>query len=666
MQYTTLGKTGLKVSRLGFGCMRLPMKEGRVDRDLSTPLLRRAVELGVNYFDSAVGYCGQDSERALGDAMVGLRDKVILSTKNPHYNKKDERGFWQHLENSLERLRTRWIDLYNFHSLDYRRFVDHIDGPDGEIQWMRKAKEQGLIRHIGFSFHDKSENLKKIAESGHFEVVTAQYSLLDRSNEPFFEFLTQKCGVAVVVMGPVGGGRLGGESEEIRRLVPAARSVPEIALRFVLVNPNVSIALSGMNAMPQLEENVKTASRRTVLSPAEKRRVTVVLGKYKKLADLYCTGCNYCMPCPSGVNISQNFSALNYDRVWGLKPYAKSRYAQLGGGKASYCIACGKCLSKCPQNIDIIHQLQQTVRTLDEAYGTLFARLVPSGVEQFRKSKGGWSATLKAKLEIQNLSDEEVSAKVALVAPAAAGKPATQRSGKPAAKVHPADVSATLQSFARKTIPVRIGCAKASDLVNLTATVTGGRKNLAVGSPFHVAVASAPAQSIKRAIPLSAADASCRFAYDDGALFLSAEVTSAVHRPAEKGRRFNQTDRFVLLLDARPPVRLGRPSFDSEVFVINFLAPGNDDTPPVHVSRPWRADAKLISCKCARTPKGYHVEATIPWKLLPLTKAGRKHIGMDFTVISHDHDGKVLTEQSWSTGKGSAKPEMAGHLFPIE
>ena len=196
MQYAILGKTKLRVSRLGFGCMRFPMRGEHVDRDLSIPLLRRAVELGVNYFDSAVGYCNQESQRVVGEAFEGMRDRVILSTKNPFYNKKDEKTWWTNLENSLERLRTDHIDLYNFHGLNWKAFQEHVDGPDGQLRWMQRAKDDGRIRHIGFSFHDKMENLKKLAGTGLFEAVTLQYNLLDRSNEPAFEFVGDKCGTS--------------------------------------------------------------------------------------------------------------------------------------------------------------------------------------------------------------------------------------------------------------------------------------------------------------------------------------------------------------------------------------------------------------------------------------------------------------------------------------
>ncbi len=360
MEYTVLGKTGLKVSRLGFGCMRLPMSGEHVDRDLSTPLLRRAVELGVNYFDSAVGYCNQDSQRALGEAMQGLRDRVILSTKNPHYDKKDERGWWKNLENSLERLRTDVIDVYNFHGIDWHVYTGQLEGNDGQLRWMRQAKEQGLIRHICFSFHGLAANLKKLAATGCFDAVTLQYNLLDRSLERTFRHVAELNRMGIVVMGPVCAGRLGGASEEICRTLPGAKSLAEVAIRFVLANPHVSVALSGMGNLQELEENAAVASRTTPLLPAETRRIKSALTQFKKLADLYCTGCNYCMPCPAGVNIPANFTALNAYRVYGLKAHAKASYKRLAKAQASQCAECGQCMAKCPQKIDIIKQLKET------------------------------------------------------------------------------------------------------------------------------------------------------------------------------------------------------------------------------------------------------------------------------------------------------------------
>ncbi|MCJ7552226.1 MAG: aldo/keto reductase, partial [Anaerolineae bacterium] len=155
MIYRTLGRTGLKVSQLGFGAMRLPMTEvdGEkvVNRDLAVPMIHRAFEAGLNYIDTAVGYCNEDSQRAVGAALKGWRDKIVLSTKN-HYYGDDEKQWWAHLENSLERLDVDYIDIYNHHGINWKRYEEDVE--PRVSKWMLAAKDQGLIRHICTSFHD--------------------------------------------------------------------------------------------------------------------------------------------------------------------------------------------------------------------------------------------------------------------------------------------------------------------------------------------------------------------------------------------------------------------------------------------------------------------------------------------------------------------------------
>ena len=404
MEYSILGNTGYRVSRLGYGAMRLPTQGARIDRDKAIPMILRALDMGVNYIDSAAGYNAGDSERVVGEAIRCRRDGLVISTKNPHYNRRDDRAWWANLEGSLRRLDVEYIDLYHFHFLGWESFQKHVAGPGGHLRLMHKARDQGLIKHICYSCHDKPENLIRLAKTGEFSSVTLQYNLIDRSNEECIEVLA-KSGLGVVVMGPVGGGRLGAQSKVILKWLPGAASVPEIALRFVLANPHVNVALSGMSEMPQVEENVAVASRRTPLSAAEKRRVRAAIGRYKKLADLYCTGCNYCMPCPYGVQIPANFTALNYLRVYDLSQLARQRYAHMRE-KGSLCVACGACLSKCPQHIDIIMQLRQTVRTLDEAYGKVVVRFEPIEVLQWRRRGGRTAATLRCRMETHNLSDQ--------------------------------------------------------------------------------------------------------------------------------------------------------------------------------------------------------------------------------------------------------------------
>ncbi len=250
--------------------------------------------------------------------------------------------------------------------INWKVYQEKIDVPNGPLEAAYKAKEDGLIKHISFSFHDKPENLFKIIDTGHFESMLVQYNLLDRSNEEAIAYAKSK-GLGVAVMGPVGGGRLGAPSEAIIKMIPGGvKSTAEAALRFVFANPNVDVALSGMQSIEMVEDNVAIASRPTQLSTEEIERINAMLEENKRLADLYCTGCNYCMPCPNGVNIPENFRNMNYHRVYQLTDYAKRRYSHLvdRSEHAGACIECGVCEPKCPQKIKIIEQLKQTAAAL--------------------------------------------------------------------------------------------------------------------------------------------------------------------------------------------------------------------------------------------------------------------------------------------------------------
>lgn len=364
MQYSILGKTGLKVSNLGFGAMRLPMDgEGdtaRVDRDKAIPMIHRAFEGGVNYIDTAVGYCNEDSQRAVGEALKGWREKIVVSTKNPYYGD-DEKLWWKNLEDSLQRLDIDSIDIYNHHGLNWKKYTEAVE--PRVMKWMRRAYDQGLVKHICCSFHDSNEALKKIVDTGYVESITLQYNLLNRDLEEGIAYAAEK-GLGVVVMGPVGGGRLGATSELLEHLVPGIDRVPELALRFVLCNPNVTLALSGMSTMEQVEENLATASAEIALTDQESSIVDSHTRRLREQARVYCTGCNYCMPCPQNVAIAWIFDRYNWGNVYGLWDYAKEKYEALGKGNwsdklnAVACIECGECEEKCPQNIPIRTQLR--------------------------------------------------------------------------------------------------------------------------------------------------------------------------------------------------------------------------------------------------------------------------------------------------------------------
>ena len=370
MQYRKLGNLGYRISALGFGAMRLPMKGDNVDEDLSIAIIHRAFEWGVNYIDSAHGYCNGQSEIVVGQALKGWRDKVWVSTKN--WKSDRPAGEWRaQLEEQLRKLDVEYIDIYHMHGIQWKLFEDYISRPGMALEAALKAKEEGLIRHIAFSFHDTPEALEKLINTGCYESVTLQYNLLDRANTPGIALAHQK-GMGVVVMGPVGGGRLGAPSAEVQALLPGgSKSTPEVALRFVLANSGVSCAISGMNTMAMVEENCATAAREEPLSATERAAIEAQLEEKKRLAELYCTGCNYCMPCPNGVNIPGNFHAMNMLRVYGLKGHAQWLYSQFNAEKennlpADACQECGLCEPKCPQHIHIIDQLKETARALQK------------------------------------------------------------------------------------------------------------------------------------------------------------------------------------------------------------------------------------------------------------------------------------------------------------
>ncbi len=364
MIYRTLGRTGLRVSQLGFGAMRLPMTEvdGEqvVDRELAIPMLHQALEAGVNYVDTAVGYCNGDSQRAVGEALKGWREKIVVSTKN-HYYGEDEGEWWDHLENSLERLNVDTIDIYNHHGINWERYTEHVEPRIS--QWMLKAQDQGLIRHICTSFHDDNAALMRLVDTGYVASITLQYNLLDRGLEEGIAHAKEQ-GVGVVVMGPVAGGRLAGPSDVLTGLVPGIERVPELALRFVLSNPNVTVALSGMGTLQMVEENAAIAADEVSLTSEERDTIETHVQRLVKMEKLYCTGCKYCQPCPEDVNIPYIFEMYNLGNVYGLWSVARENYANFpeqrwhGGKQADACIECGICEDKCPQHIQIREQLK--------------------------------------------------------------------------------------------------------------------------------------------------------------------------------------------------------------------------------------------------------------------------------------------------------------------
>jgi predicted aldo/keto reductase-like oxidoreductase len=378
MQYRKLGKTGLKVSALGFGCMRLP-KLGdvadRIDEEAATGLIHRAIEAGVNYLDTAwfyhaagQGQAGQ-SEPFVGRALAGpWRDRVHLATKLPQQivsTKADMEGF---LPKQLERLATDRIDLYLVHGIDGAAW-DKMKAL-GVREYLEKAKSRGLIGHIGFSFHgEPGDFLRIVDEYAEWEFCQIQYNYLDVGNQAGRSGLRHAAekGLGVIVMEPLRGGRLAAGLPPQMKAVFDARaegwSPAEWALRFVWDEPGVGLLLSGMGEASQLEENLRVAeSALPGTLGAERLSVyeaaAAVLQKLKK-AD--CTACRYCQPCPFGVQIPECLAALNASVVWKTANPWTTGYTPIKG-KADLCTQCGACEDLCPQKLPIRALLGETAQ----------------------------------------------------------------------------------------------------------------------------------------------------------------------------------------------------------------------------------------------------------------------------------------------------------------
>lgn len=376
MRYRKFGQTGKEVSIIGFGAMRLPtLEDGTCDYEQSVPMLQRGIDLGINYFDSAYVYINGTSEVALGKAIKGYdRDRFFIVTKIPAGDEaaSAEAEWRRKLDESLRRFDTSCIDLVYFHGLRWQAFEDHVSKPGFALEAARKAQDEGLIRHVGFSSHDTADNIIRLIDTGEFEGVLMQYNFLERTNEPAIARAAER-GLGVSIMGPIAGGRLGEGNNEDQETV----KTPELALRFVWSNPGVTALLSGMNDLNHIEENVATANRSGELTASEEQQILELVEKNARLAELYCTGCGYCLPCPNEVNIPENFRYMNWHRVWGLEEAAKKAYnalsekgtwspwaGSIAGLKAEACIQCGECEPKCPQNIPIIEQLEEVATTL--------------------------------------------------------------------------------------------------------------------------------------------------------------------------------------------------------------------------------------------------------------------------------------------------------------
>lgn len=365
MQYRSFGKLNWQPSALGFGCMRLPVIDGdsaHIDQDQVTEMIRTAVDAGINYFDTAYVYHGGMSEVALGTALQGgYREKVRIASKLPVFKVEKTADFDRMLDEELTRLQTDAIDFYLLHSLDAGKWQKVLDLK--LIEEAEKALADGRIRHLGFSFHDSLPAFKQIVDGyDAWTFCQIQYNFMDvyyQAGRAGLCYAADK-GLAVVIMEPLRGGKLAGEIPAAKAFWDSAmvkRTPVDWALQWLWSQPEVSLVLSGMSNLQQVKENIVSAanSRVGLLSEEENRLVERVREALLGLSPVDCTRCEYCLPCPHGVNIPRVFDYYNRAAVYNDLEGTRSGYRMMvdDAQKASNCIQCEECLSKCPQYIPI-------------------------------------------------------------------------------------------------------------------------------------------------------------------------------------------------------------------------------------------------------------------------------------------------------------------------
>ncbi len=376
VQYRKLGRTGEEVSILGFGAMRLPViggDEGRIDEEAATQLLHHAVERGVNYVDTAWSYHRGNSERWLGEVLEGgLRQKVHLATKLPSWEIQTREDCDRYLNEQLARLKTPHIDFYLLHTLtrDWWNKLRDL----GVLEFLDSALREGRIRYAGFSFHDDFSLFQEIVDAYDWSFCQIQYNYMDelyQAGRKGLEYAFER-DLGVVVMEPLRGGTLAGrlpaDIVEIMEGHMEKRTPAEWALRWVWNHPEVSLALSGMNSLDQLEENVATASNAGPGSMSEEELDVIrrVREKYRERESVPCTVCGYCLPCPEGVNIPKIFSFYNEGAMFSdwKEPSGYYRDMMNPDERVPNCVECGDCEETCPQHIAIIEELISAHRFL--------------------------------------------------------------------------------------------------------------------------------------------------------------------------------------------------------------------------------------------------------------------------------------------------------------
>ncbi|WP_163336785.1 aldo/keto reductase [Desulfopila sp. IMCC35008] len=383
MLYRKIPKSGDKLSILGFGCMRLPLfEDGSINTERAIRQIRVAIDAGVNYLDTAWPYHTGESEKLVGLALAeGYREKVRIATKLPSWmiNCREDMDFY--LNAQLEKLAVSQVDYYLVHALNGTNWQKLQDL--GVTEFLNTALADGRIKNTGFSFHGELSDFRTIVDSYSWDMCQIQYNYLDQEYQAGTEGLKYAAEkkLGIVIMEPLRGGNLSIPEPppaiaEIWQQAEIKRTPVEWALRWLWNHPEVTVILSGMNDEAHIEENLAIADTAEIDSLTEKEYEIVdqAARKYNELMKVGCTGCGYCLPCPSGVKIPMVFEVYNKMHLFGNEMEGKLMYVIRlsgsisgdGAGYASQCTECGECLEKCPQNIEIPTMLTEITAEMED------------------------------------------------------------------------------------------------------------------------------------------------------------------------------------------------------------------------------------------------------------------------------------------------------------
>ena len=375
MKYRTFGKLGIQGSAFGLGCMRFngaASGDSVIDEQKAVSLIRRAIDGGVTYLDTAYVYLDKTSEIVLGKALQdGYRDKVTIATKMPMEAVKNRADMEALLAEELKKLQTDHIDFYLMHGINKEKweYFKSIGAP----KFFDEMKQAGKIRYKCFSFHGPYEDFEYIIKDSDWDMVQIQYNFMDVDNQAGTKGLelAGSLGIPVVIMEGLLGGRLANAPDNVQALYdafPVKRSAVEWAFRWLCNRPEIATVLSGCNEEAQIDDNLRIFDtvEPGIMSPEELKLMEDVRSAYNSRTKIGCTGCRYCMPCPNGVNIPGIFSAWNNHSLYNTDPKEDWNMQNIlrNDETAEKCIQCGACEAACPQHLPIIESLQTAWKEL--------------------------------------------------------------------------------------------------------------------------------------------------------------------------------------------------------------------------------------------------------------------------------------------------------------